>query len=291
MEAALVPIGGEDGETWLNQQHKTLNEYRNDCDNTEKRVAELTEQTKNLAYTNLEELNELLRAAEEKRSAAEGAYSRLDSLLKNHRQVRANVAQAQGELKRTDKAWERLDRLANLAVGVDEGGKSVAGGKLSFERYVMGSIFREVLDMANRRLDIMSGGKYELVHETNAGRKNSAAGLEIEVLDVTTGKQRPANSLSGGESFQVSLSLALGLSDVVQSHAGGIGLDTVFIDEGFGALDGSALDSAITVLNQLTEGNRLVGIISHVDKLEESIAQKLRVRKTAAGSELSVELS
>ena len=170
-------------------------------------------------------------------------------------------------------------------------GAKSEGGKLSFERYVMGSIFREVLEMANRRLDIMSGGRYLLVHTTGAGRTNSVAGLEIEVLDLVTGKQRPSNSLSGGESFQVSMSLALGLSDVVQSHAGGIGLDTLFIDEGFGTLDGGALDNAVTVLKQLTEGNRLVGIISHVDKLEESIPQKLRVRKTGQGSRLTRELS
>lgn len=286
MGAALAPIGREGGETWLNRQHETLNEYRNDCENTRNRVAELTEQTKSLRYTNLEELNQKLEEAESRRDAAAEASAAQAGLLQNHRLVREKVAAARGELARTNKAWERLDRLAELATGV-----SGDGGKLSFERYVMGSIFRDVLDMANRRLDIMSGGHYELVHETNAGRKNAAAGLEIEVLDVTTGKQRPANSLSGGESFQVSLSLALGLSDVVQSHAGGIGLDTVFIDEGFGALDGSALDSAITVLKQLTEGERLVGIISHVDKLEESIPQKLKVRKTAQGSELSVELS
>lgn len=286
METALAPIGQEAGEAWLKRRHETLIEYENDCENTGKRVAELTEQTKHLSYTDLEALNHRLTDAQARRDAAEQASSVQTGLLQNHRQVRGSVAAARGELHRTDRAWERLNRLAELATGVNGD-----GGKLSFERYVMGSIFREVLDMANRRLDIMSGGHYELVHETNAGRRNAVAGLEIEVLDVTTGRQRPANSLSGGESFQVSLSLALGLSDVVQSHAGGIGLDTVFIDEGFGALDGSRLDSAITVLQQLTEGNRLVGIISHVDKLEESIPQKLRVTKTAAGSELRMELS
>ena len=145
--------------------------------------------------------------------------------------------------------------------------------------------------MANRRLDVMSGGRYTLVHTTNAPRANAVAGLEIEVLDASTGRQRPAGSLSGGETFQVSLSLALGLSDVVQSRSGGMGLDAIFIDEGFGALDSGALDSAVGVLTQLTEGDRLVGVISHVDKLEESIPQKLRVKKTARGSQLTCELS
>ena len=113
----------------------------------------------------------------------------------------------------------------------------------------------------------------------------------MEVRDMSTGKQRPSETVSGGEGFMVSLALALGLSDVVQSHAGGKKLDTLFIDEGFGTLDDGKLDNVIQVLQQLTEGNRLVGIISHVDKLEESIPQKLRVSGGEKGSTVSLELS
>ena len=286
LEDALAPMGENDREDWLAARQKGIDDYRNDCENTRKRLEALSKQTEGLQYIDLEELRRELDAAGEERNAAEQECAAQNERLRNHTEVRRRIAGALDELARTDGAWERLDRLAELAMGA-----AGEGGKLSFERYVMGSIFREVLDMANRRLDIMSGGRYSLVHTTNAGRSNAVAGLEIEVLDVATGKQRPANSLSGGETFQVSLSLALGLSDVVQSRAGGIGLDTIFIDEGFGALDSGALDNAITVLNQLTEGNRLVGIISHVDKLEESIPQKLRVKKTAHGSELKSELS
>ncbi len=286
LDAALAPMGGDDRESWLTRRQEMINAYRNDCRNTESRIRELTEQTKDLSYTDLEELKKQLGEAGEARDAADSAYAAQNELLRNHEDVRRRIGNALNELRKTDGAWERLDRLAELAMGAN-----AEGGKLSFERYVMGSIFREVLNMANRRLDIMSGGRYSLVHTMNAGRSNSVAGLEIEVLDVSTGKQRPANSLSGGESFQVSLSLALGLSDVVQSRAGGIGLDTIFIDEGFGALDSGALDNAITVLKQLAEGSRLVGVISHVDKLEESIPQKLRVKKTAKGSVLTSEVS
>ena len=117
------------------------------------------------------------------------------------------------------------------------------------------------------------------------------AGLEINVLDVALGTQRPASSVSGGEGFMVSLALALGLSDVVQNHAGGQKLDALFIDEGFGSLDVGKLDNVITVLKQLTEGDRLVGVISHVDQLEASIPQKLRVSSTRTGSTLTPELS
>ena len=122
------------------------------------------------------------------------------------------------------------------------------------------------------------------VHEIAVRRDNAKAGLEIAVLDMVTGKRRPASSLSGGESFFVSLSLALGLSDVVQNHAGGTQLDALFIDEGFGSLDGDVLERALSVLNQLTEGRRLVGIISHVERLEESIPQQIRVRCGENGS-------
>lgn len=280
-EDALIPMGSEDCEHWLTFQHKKINDYQNDCKNTEQRILDLEEQTRDLAYTDIEQLKKQIDEAKTERDTTDQVLSTSSTLLQNHESVRQKVYEALRNLDRTSTAWDRLDRLADLAVG-----SNAEGGKLSFERYVMGSIFREVLGMANRRLDVMSGGRYTLVHTMNAGRSNAVAGLEIEVMDVATGKQRPANSLSGGESFQVSLSLALGLSDVVQSHAGGIGLDTLFIDEGFGALDSGALDNAITVLNQLTEGNRLVGIISHVDKLEESIPQKLRVTKTTNGSKL-----
>ena len=142
--------------------------------------------------------------------------------------------------------------------------------------------------MANRRLDRMSGGRYELVLRVGANRANARAGLDVDVLDYNTGQRRPSGSLSGGEAFFTSLSLALGLSDVVQNHAGGRQMDALFIDEGFGTLSEGYLDMALDVLNQLTEGNRLVGIISHVDKLDESIPQKLRVTSGEVGSRVDL---
>ena len=176
-----------------------------------------------------------------------------------------------------------MSRLGALAAG-----STGQGGKLSFERYVMGAVFREILDMANRRLDLMSGGRYQLEHKTAANRASAKAGLEIEILDLTTGKRRPSASLSGGEAFYTSLALALGLSDVVQSHAGGIRLEALFIDEGFGSLDDDMLDNALSVLSDLTRGDRLVGIISHVDKLGASIPQKIIVKNGPKGSSLRV---
>ncbi len=284
--AALSPIGGADGEQWLLREKEAQDRYAHDLNGTRTRIGELTAQTAGKVRVDLTELKAQLDAARDAHGAAADAVTAQTGLLDGHRNVAEKVSAAKASLAGTDRAFRRISRLADLAVGTNS-----EGGKLSFDRYVMGAIFREVLEMANRRLNIMTGGRFELIHSVDAGRKNAVAGLEIEVLDVAVGKQRASGSISGGEGFMVSLALALGLSDVVQSHVGGQKLDTLFIDEGFGTLDDGKLDNVISVLQQLTEGNRLVGIISHVDKLEESIPQKLRVTSTEHGSTLALELS
>ncbi len=236
------------------------------------------------SYTDISVLGEQIAQAETALRTANEACVQWEKRLENHRITRERIAGAKSALTESDRAWNRLDRLADLAAGT-----SGEGGKLSFDRYVMGAVFQEILELANQRLNIMSGGKYELIHQTGAGRRNAKAGLEVEVLDMATGRQRSSKSLSGGETFLVSLALALGLSDVVQSHAGGRKIDALFIDEGFGSLDSDTLDTALYVLNQLTEGSCLVGIISHVGRLEESIPQKIRVRNNGGGSRLQFE--
>ena len=284
--AALAPIGSQNAENWLISQRRVLDDYHNDVKNTAARIDELEKQTEGKSPTDLAALGRELAAAVEEQQKANAAEKEQDNRLTGHRRVQELVSDAQSALDGIEGAYSRIRRLADAAVGT-----SAEGGKLSFDRYVMGAIFREVLSMANQRLDIMTGGRFVLIHRMEADHKSSAAGLEMEVLDISTGKQRSAASISGGEGFMVSLALALGLSDVVQKHAGGQKLDTLFIDEGFGTLDDGKLDNVISVLQQLTEGNRLVGIISHVDKLEESIPQKLRVYGGEHGSTLRLELS
>ena len=284
--ASLLPVGDQDAESWLDLRRSELDDYANDVRNTEQRVAQLRKMTAGKAPVDLEQLGAELQERRDAQGAAAEIRAAQTALLENHRDVQRRVTEIRSSLAGTDSAYKRVSRLADLAIGVNS-----EGGKLSFDRYVMGTIFREVLEMANRRLNVMTGGQFELVHSIDAGRRNANAGLEIEILDVAKGKCRPSGSISGGEGFMVSLALALGLSDVVQNHAGGQKLDTLFIDEGFGSLDDGKLDNVISVLQQLTEGNRLVGIISHVDKLEESIPQKLRVRSTDSGSTLTMELS
>lgn len=168
--------------------------------------------------------------------------------------------------------------LADLANGGDSGMKGV-----SFERYVLGAILEEVLCAANLRLHDMSRGRYRLERSLEDGGRG-ARGLDIAVFDAYTGASRPANTLSGGETFLASLGLAMGLADVIQSYAGGIHLDTMFIDEGFGTLDPDTLDVAMETLVALQSQGRLVGIISHVPELEQQIGAHLVVTKTDEGS-------
>ena len=271
-------------ENWLRARKTEIDSYHNDVKNTEERIRELEKQTEGKEMIDLAKLNSELKDAQSKQTETEHARTVQYNLLSSHQGVLTIVENANKALAGMEGAFRRIDRLSELAEGK-------SGVKLSFDRFVMGAIFQEVLEMANRRLNIMTGGRFELIHKIEADNLRSVAGLEMEVLDISTGKQRPSASISGGEGFMVSLALALGLSDVVQSHAGGKKLDTLFIDEGFGTLDDGKLDNVIQVLQQLTEGNRLVGIISHVDKLEESIPQKLRVSSGEHGSTVSVELS
>jgi exonuclease SbcC len=146
--------------------------------------------------------------------------------------------------------------------------------------------FERVIRAANLRLKLMSQNRFTLLRKTGSDDGRKRAGLELEVLDAYTGKARPANSLSGGESFMASLSLALGLSDIVQQSAGGIRLDAMFIDEGFGSLDSDVLDLAIRTLAEMAGESRIIGIISHINELRERIDKQVRVEKTLTGSRI-----
>ena len=202
--------------------------------------------------------------------------------LKSQVTAKEKTIQEISELEATTK--ELSDRrtfifgLADLANGGDSGMKGV-----SFERYVLGAILEEVLSAANLRLHDMSRGRYRLERSLEEGGRG-ARGLDIAVFDAYTGASRPANTLSGGETFLASLGLSMGLADVIQSYAGGIHLDTMFIDEGFGTLDPDTLDVVMETLVTLQSQGRLVGIISHVPELQQQIGAHLVVTKTDEGS-------
>ena len=163
--------------------------------------------------------------------------------------------------------------------------------KIMLETYVQMAYFDRILHRANVRLMVMSGGQYELKRRSVAADVRSQSGLDLDVLDHYNGTERSVKTLSGGESFQASLALALGLADEVQSAAGGVRLDAMFVDEGFGSLDEDALNQAVSALSGLAESRRLVGIISHVAELKSRIQRQVVVTKDrTGGSRVSIEV-
>lgn len=221
-------------------------------------------------------------------------------LLESMKQFAAEKAEKETELKKQKETLKKLYQLKETQKEISERYSlvahlwEIAQGKetgINLERFVLGALLDAVTEKANLRLMEMSGNRYELLRkrgERSDGRKK--AGLDLEVFDGNTGRARPAATLSGGETFLASLSLALGLADVVQEYAGGVHLDAMFIDEGFGSLDSESLDLAMKTLQELKGQNRLIGLISHVGGLEERIPAKLRVTKTQTGSTAAFEM-
>ncbi|MBX9772256.1 MAG: SMC family ATPase, partial [Candidatus Obscuribacterales bacterium] len=181
------------------------------------------------------------------------------------------------EIEDLESRFGVVGRLAEVASGRNAFG-------VTFQRFVLGALLDDVLIASSQRLKIMSKGRYQLQRMTTRADKRTAGGLDLEVYDTYTGTSRPVATLSGGESFIASLSMALGLADVVQSYAGGVHLETIFVDEGFGSLDPESLDLALRALIDLQQGGRLVGIISHVPELKERIDARLEVIPGRAGS-------
>lgn len=223
-----------------------------------------------------------LAAAEDAASAAQAAWQQalressaaetvLHSWQKRQKALDA-LREQSGELTQ---AYARITGLSELASGK-------TGSRVSFQTYVLHSLLDDVMEMANQRLLIMSRGQYEL-HAGQRQRANQQGGLDMEIFDHYSGYARPLATLSGGESFLASLALALGLADVVQACAGGVRLDTMFIDEGFGTLDSETLDVALKALFELQKSGRLIGIISHVEELRSRIPARLEVTKTKSG--------
>ena len=160
--------------------------------------------------------------------------------------------------------------------------------KISFEYYVQTAYFQKVIEEANKRLDVMTQSRYALKLRDGANDKRQVSGLDLDVIDFYSSKVREVSTLSGGESFKAALSLALGMSDVIQIFAGGIEIDMLFVDEGFGSLDQQSLDQAMKVLNSLTESTRMIGIISHVSELKQRVEQQIIVNKDVVGSTVKI---
>ncbi len=232
-----------------------------------------------------EELASKAAKLEEERRGLEERSSTASGRRKSNREVGKRLEGLEASYGKASKSYEAVSSLAYTALG-----KLAGKERISFETYLQARWFDRVIAAANRRLDVMTNGRFELERHKGQQTGNAQSGLDLDVRDTFTGKPRPASTLSGGESFKASLSLALGLSDVVQASAGGVRLDAMFVDEGFGTLDEESLGLAVRTLSELSGSNKLVGIISHVEELQESIDRKIVVESTRDGSHAHIEL-
>lgn len=204
--------------------------------------------------------------------------------LDNNTRIYNLLTENSKELKKKIKDFIIYDELSRTANGTLPGKK-----RIEFEQYVQATYFDMVILEANKRLAKMTENRYWLVRKEETEKISDKVGLDLEVVDNYNGKKRDVKSLSGGEAFKAALSLALGLSDVIQSYSGGVVIDTLFIDEGFGSLDTESREQAINTLSLLIDNNKLIGIISHVTELKERIDKKIIVTKTNDGSKIEIE--
>ena len=260
---------------------RQLEQEQKVCEETQTLYKQLRDQQQNAPapVCQLQELEQAMKEQEQQRAALNGERIRLAGRLEANRQTMEDVRTAAGKLEQAQKRQQLIERLDATAGGKLSGGL----GKQQFEQYVLAAYFADAVEAANQRLFAMTGGRYQLeCHQMTAAETKDT--LDLDVLDNYTGKVRSVGSLSGGETFQAALALALGLSDVIQNYAGGVELDVLFVDEGFGTLDAESLEQAVTTLHSLVQGQRMVGIISHVPELKSRIENQLVVTKTPGGS-------
>ena len=242
---------------------------------------ELEEKLSGRQRTDLAALQNRWAAALDRQAKAENAEKAMVRKLTLHESAEREIRQANAAIQKKRGKWQIIQELYTCCAGIAAGNPRA---KLTFEAYVQQYYFRFVVAAANKRLTRLTDGMFTLRVMREAANRVSQSGLDLEVLDRSTGQARDVSTLSGGESFLASLALALGLSDAVQSQSGQIRMDAMFIDEGFGSLDENALRSSIDVLLELADGKRLIGIISHVQELEERIDKQIVVTKTPNGS-------
>ena len=216
--------------------------------------------------------------ADQQKAAWQAQKNEISDRLAVNGPILENLRPQISQMEETEKRLQCVQALSDTANGRLSGKE-----KIMLETYIQMTFFDRIIRRANVRLMVMSGGQYELKRCVNAENNRSQAGLELDVIDHYNGSERSVKTLSGGESFKASLALALGLSDEIQSSAGGIRLDTMFVDEGFGSLDEESLEQAVNALVGLTQGNRLVGIISHVSELKNRIDKQIVVTKEKSG--------
>lgn len=261
------------------QAQEHYESIQNEFTTLEGQIEQLKKQLEGAQKIDTKAFEENLASLEQQRTQATEQKGFVDTRLNKNTEALKNIKERSNVLGNLEKEYAYVSALSKTANGNLSNGKE----KIKLETYIQMTYFDRIIAHANKRLMIMSDLQYELVRKKQADNLRSITGLELDVIDHYNGGQRSVKSLSGGEAFQASLSLALGLSDEVRLSAGGIKIDSMFVDEGFGTLDSEALQKAFKALSEITEGNRLVGIISHVDLLKEKIDRQIVVKKDRTG--------
>ena len=213
-----------------------------------------------------------------------GAFNASEQRLKTNQTQKERITALRPDLQQAMKEYALTTRLYDLVKG------KTKTGRITLEQFVQAAGFDGIIRAANRRLLPMSDNQFEMYRQEDSLSRRSNTFLDLEVLDNYTGRRRPVGNLSGGESFKASLSLALGLSDTVSMNNGGVQMDALFVDEGFGTLDRKSIENAMDILNGLSSANKLVGVISHREELMENIPQQILVKKEKDGSHITVDL-
>ena len=265
----------------LDSQRRTLLESQRQAEGIRSQLSLLVGQLNGRRPPDMQQLNAQRQALLEKKQAVLLQRDTIGARLTQNRVVLERTEKIARQGERLDAAYRDIGALADIATGNNP-------QKLSFERYVLGRYFEDIIRVANPHLRRMSRGRYTFARREGRSSYISTTGLELEVNDSYTGKARLVSTLSGGESFQASLALALGMADVVSANCGNIFIDALFIDEGFGTLDSSALETAVETLLALRQSGRLIGIISHVSELQNMIPGKITVTPTPEGSSLRI---
>lgn len=262
----------------LNRATEKFNSADRELAALKKQIESFIEQLQEKPEGDAAALNERIAAAEQRKKELEKRRGDLIYRINANKSCLINIRKSSQSAAECEKKYSMLKNLSDTAAGTLTGKE-----KITLEAYVQAAFFDRILIRANRRLMIMTDNQYELQRRTEGLGGRSQSGLELDVLDHYNGSVRSVKTLSGGESFKASLSLALGMSEEIQSSAGGIKLDTMFVDEGFGTLSEQSLEQAVYALVSLSEGNRSVGIISHVAELKERIEKQIIVKKDLTG--------
>jgi DNA repair protein SbcC/Rad50 len=261
----------------IDELQQDVRSYREEYRSVSDRLHELTNLLNGIQEPDVAGLNNAYENMSHDIQELQTRYTNLYVRKSENEKIVVKIETINGEVKSLEEKYKLIGHLYDMTKGQNT-------YRVTFERYVLAAFLDDILREANQRLGKMTNGRYELLRKTDRSKGNVQSGLELLVFDQYTGQERHVKTLSGGESFKASLSLALGLADIVQQYAGGVSLETMFIDEGFGTLDPESLDQSIEALIDIQSSGRLVGIISHVPELKERIDARLEVVATKSGS-------